>query len=29
MVGEEAAAARQMLEINYPMKNGIVRKLII
>jgi len=25
MVGDEAAAARQMLEINYPMDNGIVR----
>ena len=25
MIGEEAAMCRQMLEINYPMENGIVR----
>lgn len=26
MVGDEASAARQFLEINYPMDNGIVRR---
>jgi actin-related protein 2 len=25
MIGEEAALCRQMLEINYPMENGVVR----
>ncbi len=25
MVGEECSALRQMLEVNYPMENGIVR----
>ena len=25
MIGEDAAACRQMLEITYPMENGIVR----
>lgn len=25
MVGDEASALRSMLEINYPMENGIVR----
>ena len=25
MVGDEASQLRQMLEVNYPMENGIVR----
>lgn len=29
MVGDEASKLRSMLEISYPMQNGIVRYIII
>lgn len=29
MVGDEASKLRSMLEVNYPMENGIVRYVVI